>query len=73
MTQSQPERPPEGSIHYALTDALVDAWRLGECSLVKQTLVATKDDKLRTAWKDTVAKKLLPGEREAFDKLTRGI
>lgn len=73
MTQSQNARLPEGSIHPSLTDALVTAWRMGECSLVKQTLNATRDDKLKTAWRDTVMKQLLPGEREGFDKYTRGI
>jgi hypothetical protein len=54
-------------------DALVEAWRKGECNLVKQTLDGGGDDRMKIRWKRETLAKLLPTEQDYFKRFIGGL
>jgi hypothetical protein len=56
-----------------MADALVEAWRKGECRLVKQTLDGGGDDRMKIRWKRETLAKLLPTEQDYFKRFIGGL
>lgn len=55
-----------------MADALVEAWRKGECNLVKQTLDGAGDQTIKDKWKREALSKLLPTEQDYFKRFIGG-
>lgn len=55
-----------------MAEALVEAWRKGECKLVKQTITGAQSPRMAEHWRDETAALLLPTERDYFNRYMRG-
>lgn len=55
-----------------MAEALATAWQRGECVLVKRTIEKANSPRMSEDWQRQTAERLLPTERDYFNKYMRG-